>query len=119
MKSFWPSKPEARTPETFRYFAQMAAVSRNGFEEAFACFRNHLGQTTNFSYLLNLLNDGVLAADHPSEILAVLNASIPQDVPFLYGGLGPLLATIQDADPALLNHPQFIRLNVLSQQHEN
>ena len=119
VKSFWPSKPEARTPETFRYFAQMAAVSRNGFEEGFACFKDHLGQTSDFSYLLNLLEDGGLAADYPSEILAVLNATIPQDVPFLGGGLRPLLAIIQDANPALSNHPHFIRLTVLSQQHEN
>ncbi|NDW47477.1 anti-phage defense-associated sirtuin Dsr1 [Ruegeria sp. PrR005] len=119
VKSFWPSKPEARTPATFRYFAQMAAVSRNGFEEGYACFKNHLGQTSDFSYLLNLLKDGELAAKYPSEILAVLNATIPQEVPFLYGGLGPLLAIIQNANPALSNHPSFNRLTVLSQQYEN
>ena len=119
VNSFWPSKPEARAPETFRYFAQMAAVSRNGFEEAFACFKNHLGQTAEFSYLLHLLEDGGLAADHPSEILSLLNATIPQDVPYLYGGLGPLLDIIQGANPALSNHPHFNRLTVLSQQHED
>ena len=119
VKSFWPSKPEAHAAETFRYFAQMTAVSRNGFEDAFACFKNHLGQTTDFSYLLHLLEDGGLAADHPSEILALLNATIPQDVPYLSGGLAPLLKIIQGANPALSIEPHFIRLTVLSQQHED
>lgn len=119
VKGFWPSRPEARTPETFRYFAQMVAISRNGFEEGFACFKNHVGQTTEFSYLLNLLKDGELAADHPSEILAILDTTIPEDVPYLRGGLSPLLAIIQNSNPLLSNDPGFIRLSVLSQQHEN
>ena len=119
VKNFWPSKPEARTQITFRNFAQMAAVSRKGFEDAFACFKNYLGPTEDFSYLLHLLEDGDLAADHPSEILAVLNATIPQDVPYLYGGLGPLLGFIEGANPALATDPNFIRLTVLSQQHED
>lgn len=119
VKRFWPSTSEARTPETFRYFAQMLAVSRNGFEDAFACFKNHLGQTNDFDYLFHLLEDGELAADYPSELLAILNATIPQQVPYLYGGLGSLLNIIQGANPDLSNHPHFIRLTVLSQQHEN
>lgn len=117
VKSFWPSKPEARTTKTFQYFAQMAAVSRNGFAEAFACFKNHLGQTTEFSYLLHLLGDGGLAVDHPSEVLAVLDATIPQNVPYLDGRLGPLLDIIHGANPALSNGQPFIRLTILSQQH--
>ncbi len=119
VKNFWPSRPEARTQITFQNFAQMAAVSRKGFEDAFACFKNHLGPTEDFSYLLDLLEESGLAADYPSEILAVLNATIPQDVPYLYGGLGPLLRVIECANPSLATEPNFIRLNVLSQQHED
>lgn len=119
VQNFWPSNPEVRNPEVFRYFAQMAAVSRNGFEEGFACFRDYLGQTTDFSYLLNLLQDGGLAANYPGEILAILNATIPEDVPYLYGDLGQLLSIIQNANPALSDDPGFIRLSILTQQHEN
>ena len=119
VKNFWPSKPEARTEITFRYFAQMAAVSRKGFQDAFAFFKNYLGRTTDFDYLLHLLEDGELAADHPSEILALLSATIPSDVPYLHGRLGPLLSITQRANPALSIDPNFIRLTVLSQQHEN
>ena len=118
VKSFWPSKPEARTTTTFRYFAQMAAVSRNGFKEAFACFKDHLGKTAEFDYLLHLLEDGNLAAEHPIEILALLDAAIPQNVPYLHGGLGPLLGIIQGANPTLSNNPGFIRLAIFSEQHE-
>ncbi|WP_298938329.1 anti-phage defense-associated sirtuin Dsr1 [uncultured Ruegeria sp.] len=119
VKRFWPSKPEARTPMTFRYFAQMSAISGVGFDEAFACFKDHLGQTNEFGYLLTLLKEVGVAADHPREVLEILNATIPQNVQLLYTGLKSLLDTIQRADPDLSNHPNYFRLSILSQQHEN
>jgi hypothetical protein len=119
VKRFWPNTLEARTPGTFCYFAQMIAVSRNGFQDAFDFFKNYLGQTADFGYLLRLLEDGGLTADHPSEILALLNATIPEDVPYLFDGLGRLLGIIKDANPALSNEPGFIRLTILLRQHEN
>jgi hypothetical protein len=119
VKRFWPSKPEARTPETFRYFAQMCAISAKDFASAFTCFKDHLGQTDNFGYLLSLLTDGDAASDHPSEVLHILNAAIPQHVQYLHDDLQPLLDAIQEANPALSESPQFVRLSILSQQHEN
>jgi hypothetical protein len=119
VKKFWPSKPEARTPETFRYFAQMTAISGDGFDSAFTCFKNHLGQTDHFGYLLRLLTDGGAATDHPSEVLYILSATIPPHVQYLHDDLKPLLDAIREANSALLESPQFARLSILSQQHEN
>jgi len=119
VKRFWPKTLEARTPGTFCYFAQMIAVSRNGFQDAFDFFKNYLGQTADFGYLLRLLEDGGLTADHPDEILALLNATIPEDVPYLSDGLGRLLGIINAAKPALSNELGFIRLTILLGQHEN
>ncbi|MEQ9695530.1 anti-phage defense-associated sirtuin Dsr1 [Shimia sp. SDUM112013] len=119
MKRFWPGKPEARTPETFRYFAQICAISAGELSSAFECFRDHLGQTDHFGYLLHLLTEGGVASDYPSEVLNILNATIPQQIQYLLDDLKPLLDAIQLASPALAENPQFIRLSILSQQHEN
>lgn len=72
-----------------------------------------------FSYLLKLLNEGNLAAEHPSEILQLLDRTIPKTVNYLYEGLGPLLQTIRDADEDLSRQPNFTLLDVLLQQHTN
>jgi len=119
MKRFWPSKPEARTPETFRYFAQICAISSGELRSAFECFKDHLGQTDHFGYLLHLLTEGGVASDHPSEVLHILNATIPQQVPYLHDDLEPLLNAIRLASPDLIESPQFDRLSILSQQHQN
>jgi hypothetical protein len=119
VKKFWPKKPEARTPETFRNFAEMSAISGDGFDSAFTCFKDHLGQTDHFGYLLRLLTDGGAATDHPSEVLYILNATIPPHVQYLDNDLKPLLDAIEEANSALLVSPQFVRLSILSQQHEN
>ncbi len=119
MKRFWPSKPEARTPETFRYFAQICAISSGELPAAFECFKDHLGQTDHFGYLLRLLTEGGVASDDPSEVLHILNATIPQQVPYLHDDLEPLLNAIRLASPDLTENPQFVRLSILSQQHEN
>jgi len=107
-----------------RHSSEVALLKRHSLQVLeFSLGQTHfisaISQTTDFSYLLKLLEDGRLAADYPSEVLAVLNATIPQDVPFLSGGLTPLLNIIQEANPALSIHPHFTRLTVLSQQHEN
>jgi hypothetical protein len=119
VNKFWPSKPEARTPETFRYFAEMSAISGDGFDSAFTCFKYHLGQTDHFGYLLKLLIDGGAATDHPTEVLYILNATIPPHIQYLHNDLKPLLDAIQEANSALLGSPKFVRLSILSQQHEN
>lgn len=119
VKKFWPSKPEARSPKTFLYFAQMSAISGDGFDYAFDCFKDHLGQADEFGYLLTLLTEGDVAANHPSEVLEILNSTIPQNVPYLDDSLKPLLEAIQEADAALSTHPHYNRLSILSQQHEN
>ncbi|MBO9451073.1 N-6 DNA methylase [Tropicibacter sp. R16_0] len=74
---------------------------------------------TSRGYLLHLLTEGGVASDHPSEVLHILNATIPQRVPYLHDDLEPLLNAIQLASPDLTENPQFVRLSILSQQHEN
>ncbi|WP_144436233.1 hypothetical protein [Roseibium album] len=119
MKRFWPNKPEARTPETFRYFAQICAISAGELPSAFECFKDHLGQTDHFGHLLRLLSERGVASNHPSEVLHILDATIPQDVKYLHGNLKPLLDAIQLSNPALIESPQFTRLSILYRQHEN
>ena len=119
MKRFWPSKPEARTPETFRYFAQICAISSSELFSAFECFIDHMGKTDDFEYLLRLLSEGGSASDHPSEVLQILDAVIPEQVLYLPDELQSLLNAIQVARPDLTGSSQFVRLSILSQQHEN
>lgn len=119
VNGLWPSKTEAQTPKVSMYFAQMVAVSGSVFEQAFDTFRYYLIPTTQFGYLLELLNEGKLAAEHPSEILQLLDCTIPEHVDYLHEGLGPLLQTIKDVDEDLSRQQAFRRLDILQQQHMN
>lgn len=119
VNGFWPSKTEAQTPKVSMYFAQMVAVSGSLFEQAFDTFRYYLIPTTQFGYLLKLLNEGKLAAEHPSEILQLLDCTIPEHVVYLHEGLGPLLKTIKDANEDLSQQGRFRRLDILRHQHNN
>lgn len=116
VRTLWPNKQEARTPETFRYFAQLCAISGSAFELAFRRLKDHLGPTEHFDYLISLLLETKLPELHPKEVLTILNSAIPVAVNYLSVDLTSLLNSIEESDSSLTNEIEFHRLSVLSQQ---
>ena len=60
----------------------------------------HLGNFVDSDYIEN----------YPKEILYLVNSATPDKIPRWYGKLDEVLDKIGEADPSLMNEPEFKRL---------